>query len=326
MKITNLALIFVLIVVPMFLIMGFRIDDQKTVNRLELQYDAALRTAAQDAAKMLSLNEKQDFEVQYQSLKYFRANKEMAVDTFFKTLVLNFRLKEDPIGQGVLKAYIPAIVIVDYDGYYTYAVEEYRNARGVLEAKHVFSPKKPYAYSDSVGRSYAFTLDDYVRVYDPTLRTWYEGYRADLSTSVSVDLLQQADTFEQVRQRVIVDTIQQDLARVINKHNQYVTRYGITYMFSLPSISQEEWNNTINDIGMIAFLQGIPVGDQAYNNYALGGGRLVRKPVIYGVQENGIKYYYRSDCAFTATIEETFVNEKEAAAHGYYPKRCLNVP
>lgn len=326
MKITDLAIVFVIIALPFFVITGFRLDDQKTASRLEMKYDAALRTAVQDAAKMLSMNEKQDYEAQYQSDKYFRANKEMAVDTFFKTLELNFGIRDDPIARGALRAYIPALVIVDYDGYYIYSFEEFIGKDGAVHSKQLFSPKKPYGYADAEGNSFAFTLDSHVRVYEAGTKSWHEGIQTDLSGSAAISLLQNAEHFEQVRQRVIVDAIEQDLARIMNKHNRVATRYGITYMFTLPYIPREEWNNTINDIGIIAFMQGIPVGDQAYNNYALGGGRLVRKPVIYGIIENGIKYYYRSDCALPAEIEETFASEKEAASHGYFPKRCINVP
>lgn len=95
-------------------------------------------------------------------------------------------------------------------------------------------------------------------------------------------MLEDKDRFEQVRRITIVNSVQDRLAYYIQRHNQVALRNGVSYTFALPLISQEEWVNTMDDIGMMAFIQGIPMGDQYYNNYALGGGRLVKAPVYFG--------------------------------------------
>lgn len=326
MKITSLAVLFVCIFAPFFLVMDFRTADQKEALALTEQYSASLHTSVQDASQMLNVNVLQEYEAGYQSNKFFYANKELALDTFFRTLYLNFDVVNDPIGQGALAGYIPALVVIDYDGFDAYAVSEYTGEDNQKVFKHMWRPKKPYSYADSRGNSINFTLDSYVHAYDAWSRTWVEGYREDLQGQTNIPLLNDAENFDNVRKSSIVKSIQDDLAYLINKHNEYATHYGIHYTFKLPQIPQDEWVNSIQDIGVMAFVQGIPVGDQYYNNYALGGGRLVRKTEIKaGVDRaTGIKYYHRSTCSFGLREEETFSSEKEAAAAGYYAKECVN--
>ncbi|MBQ4900429.1 hypothetical protein KB559_16455 [Paenibacillus sp. Marseille-P2973] len=326
MKITNLAILFVCIFLPFMLVLDMRTRDQETVLQLEVQYSAALRTAIQDAGKVLNMNELQEYEAAYESDKFFKVNKELALDTFFRTLYLNFGVENDPIGQGTLASYIPVIGITDYDGYYLYTMTEYTDTTGQTIARPMWRPKKPYAYSDSRGNTINFTLDSYVYAYDADQREWIQGYREDLAGETSIPLLNDTANFDTVRRSTIVRSMQEDFAYFINAYNEYATRYGISYTFKLPEISQEEWTNTISDIGIMAFIQGMPVGHQTYNNYAFGGGRLVKKTNIIGAidPQTGIKYYYKARCSFPYDPEENFDNAKDAAAAGYFPKECVN--
>ncbi|MEW4372911.1 hypothetical protein [Paenibacillus kandeliae] len=326
MKIINWAIVIVLMVLPMYLILDFRTSAMTVVQREEDKYDAALRAATQDAAAQLNTNVSQEYEAGYGSEKYFRANKELALDTFYRSLYLNFGVVNDLTGQGTLNAYLPAIVVTDYDGYYLYVMTEYKGSDGQVQYKHTWRPKKPYAYSDQSGNTINFSLDGFVKVYQRSTGTWIEGRQVDLKGKTSVDLLNHTDQFEAKRREVIVSSIQQDLQYFINKHNQYASRNGISYIFTLPTIDQEEWTNTIDDIGIIAFLQGIPMGDQAYNNYALGSGRLVKTTSVVGAvdPDTGTKYAYNATCTFPYEPQEIFSNKKEAAAAGYFPKECVN--
>lgn len=325
MKITNWAILFVCIILPFYLVMDLRTAHLKTVQTLNHQYTVALRTAVQDAGVVLNANELQEFEAEYESEKYFKVNKELAVETFFRTMYLNFEVDGDRIREGALAAYIPAIIVMDYDSYHIYAVSEYRDAEGQIVYKHLWRPKKPYAYSDASGNIINFTLDGYVRAYEAASGEWLRGFQHELQHKTYISLLDDAQGFEAMRRSTIIKRIQEDLAYFINDHNEHAIRNGIHYTFKLPSIPQEEWVNTINDIGILAFVQGIPVGDQFYNNYAFGGGRLVKKTVIYGGidEATGFKYYYQEGCGYSYRIEETFDSRKDAAEAGYFPKECV---
>jgi hypothetical protein len=308
---------------PFFIINNINVEHNRKNVILELRYNRAIDTATQDAAKALITNATQGEESQYESLKRVRINKEEAVQTFFNTMYVNFGVFHDPVGQGVIQSYVPVIVIVGYDGYYIYHMDEYVNASGQRELKHVWSPKKPYAHADQYGNTFAFTLDDYVIVNRNSDQRWFEGFRGEISSAAAIPLLNDASTFDQVRRATIVNAIQQDLEYYINNYNNYAKRNGVAYTFTLPLISQEQWNNTINDVGVLSFVQGIPMGEKYYNNYALGGSRVVKKPVYNGIIANGRKYYYSTNsCTSSYTTQEVFTTEKDAANSGYIPLDC----
>lgn len=327
MKITDLSIIFVCILFPIFLISGFHVDDQKEVQLLEMKYTAALRTAVQDGGRVLNMNELQELEAGYSSSKFFRADKDMALNIFLHTMYINMDIEDDPIAQDALQWYIPALVVMDYDGYYIYAMGEYKDSDGTNIRKSLWTAKKPYTYSDISGNSIHFTLDHVVEAFDSGTGKWLEGRQEEIRDRTTIPLLLDNELFEQVRRSTIVNMIQDDLAYYIQQHNEIATRYGISYVFTLPTISQEEWNNTVNDIGLMAFVQGIPVGDHYYNNYALGGGRLIKAPDIHaGVDSTtGFKYYYRGSCSFSLQLEEVYTYAKDAAAAGYTERFCYNV-
>jgi hypothetical protein len=323
MKITRFVIIFCLILLPFFIVNNINISHNRKHQILETRYNHAIDTATQDAAKALITNASQSAEAQYEFQKRLRINKEEAAQTFFNSLYLNFNVFNDPVGQGVIQNYVPIILIVGYDGYYVYYMDEYTNAIGQKELKHVWSPKKPYAHADQNGNTFAFTLDDFVTVNRNADQKWFEGFRGEIASTAGISLLNDAQTFDQVRRASIVNAIQKDLEYYINKYNNYAKRIGVAYTFTLPLISQEQWNNTVNDVGVLSFVQGIPMGEKYYNNYALGGSRLVKKPVYNGIIANGRKYYYSTNsCTSTFTTVEIFTTEKDAASSGYIPLDC----
>ena len=332
MKITNYIIIFVIIMLPFQYINNHKTNAARLTLEKQLLYDAAVDTAVRDAAMALDFNVNQNYEVQYQSRKNIRVNPNEAMKAFWNTLFLNFESKDDPVMQGVLMRYVPIVVIIGYDGFYSYVMERYRNEANETEIKHLFQPKKPYAYSDQHGNSISFTLDDFVSVYERNTDTWHFGRRAEIAPQCpTVPLLQDANLFDQIRRSTIVNSIQSDLEYFINYYNEHATRYGISYTFTLPRIPDEAWNNSIDDVGVLAFFQGLPLGHTTYNHYAFGGARLVKKTEIKGVTRNsdGVRYYFKNECSsyFTSadyTVQETFASEKEAAEAGYYPLSCSN--
>ncbi|GAA0137245.1 hypothetical protein YSY43_40860 [Paenibacillus sp. YSY-4.3] len=325
MKITDWAIIFVLIASPLLWVLHLHTGDLKEAHRLQLRYTSALRTAVQDAAHALNLNERQHFEAGYGSAKYMRTDKEEALSAFIETLSINLGIEDDPYAQSAMMAYIPAIAVIEYDGYSIYALHESIEAStGLPEISHRWRAKRPYVYMDQTGNSIAFTLDDAVTAYESRSGEWQRGRQSELKLTTAIPLLQDTETFEQVRRATIVRAIEVDLAGYMNRHNEYAARIGVNYLFTLPTLSQEEWTNTLNDVGVIVFVQGIPVGDRYYNNYAFGGGRLMQsKLLVGGIDETtGLHYYFREGCPSIYRAEQAFTNRRAAAAKGYYEDDC----
>ncbi|MCR8642098.1 hypothetical protein NV379_05450 [Paenibacillus sp. N1-5-1-14] len=332
MKIIKFVLFFVFIIFPFMVVNQINVKDQRKITHLKVRYDAAINAAVDDGAFALIMNEKQSLESGYESGKRVRTNLQQGMQAFYHTLYTNFDVADDPASQGVLRSFIPVVVVIGYDGYYILSKEEYRNAKGEPEVKEVWSEKKLYAYQDEQGNSLSFTLDDYVTAYDKGKNEWREGYVRDIKSLMpAIALLQNASTFEQVRRITIVNSIQAELSQYMNHANVVAKRNGAAYTFTLPTISQEEWNNTIDDVGIMAFVQGIPIGKSTYNNYALGGSRVLKKPAYQAAikRSNGVKFFFRKDCQGKFTqleydYMETFGSGQAAAKAGYRQLSCSN--
>lgn len=324
MKITDWSIIFVLIITPLLWMGSLRSGQLREVNKLEIKYTSKLRTAVQDGGSALNLNEMQYFESGYGSSKFMRVDKEQGLEAMLKTLAINFSIEDDPISKRAMMMYIPAVVVIDYDGYYVYALSETESIDGSMNWEHHWLPKKPYLYKDAFGNSMSFTLDHCVTIINSLTGEEYNGQFEDIPSTLkgTLPLLDDLSKFEEMRRITIVHSIEQDLANVIQHHNEYALKQGMSYLFTLPIISKEDWHNTLNDVGMIVFLQGMPLGDQYYNNYAFGGGRLVKANSIAGGKnpENGIRYQLRNDIdpPLPFPVDEVFATKADAAANGYF--------
>ncbi|MFD1736218.1 hypothetical protein ACFSCX_06525 [Bacillus salitolerans] len=324
MKIINLSIVFVMMLSPVIFGLNLKESRVAKAQQLTTQYKMALTAAVQDASFSLLQNVEQEGESYYFSQKFAKTNNDEALKTFFHSLYMNFGIDQNPVAQGVLQTYIPVISIVDYDGFFIYAFDDYTNSNGMIETKHLPRPKIPFEYTDGQGNIISFTLDEWVVAYEASTQKWREGMRSEVAVELpSISLLQNPAEFERERRQVILSKIQEQLEYYINRHNTYAKRYGITYTFTLPVLSQEDWENTIDDIGIISFIQGYPLGGgYEFNNFALGGSRIAKKPVIIGTTIGGVKYYYREDCGLSHPVEEILYSRKEAASKGYFPLKC----
>jgi len=325
MKITELSIIYMLFIFPLLVYSQWQSEDTNTFAKLNHRYDGALTVAAHDAIDQLRVNANPNFEAGYDSTKYSFVNPEAAFDTFMHTLSLNFGVK-DRISQDVLERYVPVFAVMDYDGALFNVYQTFTNDEGLQEIKRVWLPKIPFTYSDSAGNIVSFTLDENVVVYDAGLSEWVSGNRVDIKDEVNIPLLNDPVQFDSTRRETIVNTLQDELAYYINEHNVYTKQLGITYKFALPLIPQEDWYNTVDDIGIFAFFQGYPYerGRGTYNQFAFTGSRLFKDEAIYGATVNGQKVFYKESCGYPYIAEEVFSNKKEAARAGYFEKSCLN--
>ena len=72
--------------------------------------------------------------------------------------------------------------------------------------------------------------------------------------------------FNQHRLAVIRHTIEKNLANAIANYNTFS---GATNDFQMPELKEDEWDNIINNISMISFLQGLNIGGKVYNGYTI---------------------------------------------------------
>lgn len=174
MKIIDFAVIFILLFLPFGVVSDLRVQNQREVQQLEMKYTSALRTAVQDAGVVLSQNERQEREAGYGSDKFFRVDKEEALATFLHTFFLNMGTDGDTAAQRALLNYIPAIVILDYDGYYTFASSSYKDAYG----QAVIGPKWSEKSLMPMLIPQAIVWDSpWIIIYMPMMRRITDGWR-----------------------------------------------------------------------------------------------------------------------------------------------------
>lgn len=73
------------------------------------------------------------------------------------------------------------------------------------------------------------------------------------------------ENLREKRKEVIVNTVVREITYAINKNNIYARNAGITYNFSFPTTTQDDMYASIENIGFLAFVQGINVGNKYLN-------------------------------------------------------------
>lgn len=376
MKLIHWAVIFTIIIIPFSLICRNNINNRFMALKDEVRINNAVDTATYDAT---------DFLAEWATVVGGSSGKNLNIteetlyavaNQFFTTMAVNMNLPYSDLDSAVTKNakaevenYIPAIILVGYDGFYIYSAELVGD-----EIKYVFKPKIPYTYEEG-NMIINFTLDNYVTIYNKSpivsenIRI-YEGYLYDAGTydpteydgytreqlvnattnlSLIIDkldiytfpsflkdaevtkdyefdekgnMIEEAGEFHKKRRETIVNLITQALNEEMNEHNRYATMLGIEYYFSIPEISKDQWINSVDDVSVLAFVQGIPIGiDEHYNNFALGGTRIVRAKDIYGGKDGN---YHRETCTYIdyknigdVNIEEFLLSKEEGAKKGY---------
>lgn len=181
MKFQYLAVIFVIIILPISLVLGFYTQTQmETVNR-QTNYTSKLNDATYDAIKAFQLNTTNSY---YSSVSDSKIRDiEASVNSFYNSLTTSFNYTKDE-----LQTYVPAIVYTLYDGYYIYGKrydvysDEVVNNSGELQSMTIDTDLndankyeyglKPFVYyscryKDINNNDFVvnFTLDNFISIY-----------------------------------------------------------------------------------------------------------------------------------------------------------------
>lgn len=336
MKITDFALIFMAITLPMIIVVYVNVSFTIKSQELEMYYQKVVDIAMEDAVYEMKEVESSDKEIDYgysgTSNKKININAKVGVDTFFNTLYKNLNIEGNESAESYLQLFVPAIAIVDYNGVQISSNQEFQkiNENGTEETmtKHVLSPKRYYTYTYSIIRngleySYVdgvpnsgnivsthtveFTMDDYIthRGYNYTeesdivTKSFYiddaknnREITAGVVSSEEAKLRSELVThLLDIRKSVIVDTVTKELNQAVNRNNRYARSAGITYTFAFPATTQDEMYNVIENVGIIAFIQGISIGNKYLNSKAYGVASVEQKTRYYfTVPNNKSKY------------------------------------
>lgn len=311
MKITNYAILFAAIFISISLPANMKTDNIQAMVKKQKEYNQALDASVQDAVYNL---------VEMDSAKKVRLNKDEAVERFFQSLYSNFGILHDKDKQEQLRLYIPVILITDDDGYYIY-YNHLVNQNGSTMVYQNWTEKKTYSYEDE-RFVYAFTLGSFIRIYDKASNEIYEGDYHDIGKLFPDSRILNDDAvFDECRRSYVVESIVKDMNYYINEHNRIAQFYGVTYNFALPSIQQEDWYRTIDDISFMVVFQGYPYGSyrEYYNRYEIGGARIRKTSSYYINMDNGIPIYHRNSCSRVTDRMEPYYTKADCAGEGAFP-------
>jgi len=281
--------------------------------------DTAAADASYEMKQVESSDAQIDYGYSGSQNKKINVNAQVGVDTFLDTLYNNLGIAGNESAEEYMNLFVPAIAVVEYDGIRVSTNETIIGADGSMVTKRVLKPKRYFTFTYSIvrnGMEYVFvpgtatsnvisthiiefTLDDLIthRGYDHLyqgdikISSFYvgdsknndnlivgvvdSGEKNKLKSEIVTYLLN-------VKQSIISSTVTKELAYAVNSNNFYARQAGVSYDFSFPTTGEDEMYNMVNGVGIIAFVQGISVGNKYLNTKAYGMSTL----------EETIRYYF----------------------------------
>lgn len=327
MKITDFALIFVGITLPIIITVYVNVSFTIKAEEQEMYYKKIINAALDDASNQMKEVENTDKEIDYgysgTSDNKISVNAQVGVDTFLNSLYNNFGIKGNDTTENYLQYFIPAIAIIDYNGVQVSSIEEFtENGQNVI--KHVLKPKKYYSYTyylcatpgDVSKLTYTedyetavknglhsthiveFTMDDYIThrgyvskntgdIDEIGVSSFYISDSKNNSKLVAnvdsnASLLQREkdvlpkiiSNLQNKRKSVIINSIQDEMEYATNNNNSYASQAGIRYNFVFSTLEEGEMESQIQNVGIMALVQGISIGNRYLNVRAYSTSKL----------------------------------------------------
>lgn len=205
MKITDLAILFVIIILPLNLLLDIKAQYVEAAAYKKIEINRILDTAVEDGVVGM---------IEGGAGKNIEINKENGVREFLNSMNINFNLLENSIEAKKLQGYISCIVVVDYDGYYVVSNQEYYNSKHEKEMKLVCNPKQSFSYSDG-SYVYIFTLDNSLTVVETGSKEMFTGTRDQVAEKIGLgscpDFMKDDKLFDQLRRKTIIEDLKKML-------------------------------------------------------------------------------------------------------------------
>lgn len=312
MKLTDIAILFSMFFVTLLVIYELKSEMLNTAKQMRQQYNQVIDNAAEDAAyNMVCSDNGRNIEIE----------KEKVMQQFLLGISAGMQGNMQHSQENFF-LYIPVTVFVLDDGFYINYLQKEDD-----KLKRKFTEKINFEYNTE-NFEINFTLSDYVKIINRRNGEIFEGVYHDIKQIYPEVFPEKEEDFEQLRRDCVIHTLTGQINKYINGHNNTAKKFGITYHFSLPRIEKEDWYRTINNVGFLAFIQGIPFGTPSmgyFNKFALGASR-VRKTASYYIQvdkNTGKKFYHLHNCPVLYNFSLIYDTKKECVAeHSYACPVC----
>lgn len=367
MKTTDFAMIFIAIVLPIIIVVYVDVSLLLKKEEQTLYYKNIIDSAITDATYAMKNVEgqEQNNDYGYSGLteKRVTVNAKTAVDTFFNSLYDNFQINGDKTSESYLKEHVPALAVIDYNGIYVYSLDEYKNSTGTY-IDHILKPKRYFTYVYAIGKTskklisleeiektynmgnpnleyftVLFTMDDLIGIVDDKsgVISWFYLEDKNNNEKLYGDNSDYSGLIEDIvrhlklqRSKTISAIVSKEMSYAVNSHNMYSE---VDYDFTFPDIAISDWEEMVGSVGVLAFIQGINLGNVKLDYVAHGVSGLKVTDRYYasiataGVSETN--YYHNSnECIYYLESNKSFkgyyMNKIDAATDGYYPCPVCN--
>lgn len=310
-------------ILVLYINVTFTIKAEELEMYYQKVVESALDDAAYEMKQVESSDMQIDYGYSAKENKKINVNAQVGVDSFLDSLYDTFNISGNEAAESYLNLFIPAIAVVEYDGVRVSQNETITLADGSQSVERVLRPKRYFSYTYSIvrnGSEYVvvpggtkngavsthtieFTMDELVihRGYDYGLMKELPTSQFYLSDSKSNDALIEgvADSSVQdslksqivsnlldMRRDVIASVVSQELSYSVNANNAYARQAGVSYNFTFPATSDSDMYGMVDGVGIIAFMQGISVGNKYLNTKAYGMSTLDSRQRYYFTAPN----------------------------------------
>ena len=334
MKTFRYAVIFLLIFIPLFMVLQFKINKNSIVVQKKAEYNNALDNALDSAVEGI---------VENADGNSVTVDKNECVNNFYRSLYAAFGALDSETTQAMLQLYTPILAIADEDGLDVYYSDEVNG-----EVKKVWSQKTPYSKhftqgdlnnpSGVVGYTVNFTLGDEITVViDGDNSDIYKGHYnelkaayanttdaryAKLRTVLNGDVLGAEGHYTLWKNQVITDTITNTLGYYVNRHNRIAADFGEQFTFQLPVSAESDIARGISGVSFMCFFQGYPYGQgtsEVYSNFEISGAHIIKSKGYYTQAVDGYLYYHTTTCTKGKGAKHWFETKEECAWKGALP-------
>ena len=269
--------------------------------------ESSLDDAAYEMKQVESQDKQIDYGYSDKYNKKINVNAQVGVDAFFESMYNTLGIKGNETAESYFDLFVPAVAVIEYDGVRVSKNETVTAEDGTSAVKRVLKPKRYFTYTYSIVRndgkySYEpgvassnvisvhtieFTMDTnvthrgYNYIYNEEIEaeSFYlednsrnselisgvvdSEYKDSLKSEIVSHLLD-------MKQSIIAEVVSSELSFAVNENNLYANQAGIVYSFSFPATTEDEMYNMVDGVGIIAFVQGISVGNKYLNTKAFG--------------------------------------------------------
>ncbi|MCI8637382.1 MAG: hypothetical protein HFJ36_06110 [Clostridia bacterium] len=158
----------------------------------------------------------------------------------------------------------------------------------------------------------------------------------EFKDSSGINIEDKNSNFTQQRLAVIRYSIEKNLSVAIANYNNYT---GVKTEFQMPKLKEDEWEQILNNVSIISFMQGLSIGGKIYNGYSIitnnKNKETVNEDSIYIVSHKTDGYYHRPNCRnlidkdslegiLNIDVErKTRIYKDGEPVHYFYPKKFI---